>query len=115
MKYKQRILQIVGAVTVVFGMIILLITLYQGVDPDGWCSWCSYINCIPISGLWNCDDSGCSDDRNVRGIPFPNSTMEVHCPTTTNGRIVYTTIQRSPTPEDVAEFCRQLCFDQVYC
>jgi hypothetical protein len=109
-KRRQRALQICGLITAPAGMITFLIVLYAGISSEGWCSWCHYINCVPISGLWTCDDTGCSDDPNVKGIPFPNSTMEIYCPSITNGKIVYTQLQTAPTPQDVIAFCQALCF-----
>jgi hypothetical protein len=106
---RQRFLQIAGATSVVTSIIILLIVLYQGVDPKGWCSWCTYINCIPIQNLWNCDDTGCSDGG-VVGLPFPNSTMQVTCPSSTNGKVVYTRLNHAPTSQDVIAACQALCF-----
>jgi len=110
-KRRQRFFQMCGMVTAPAGMITFLAILYTGISPEGWCSWCHFINCIPISGLWNCDDTGCSDDPIVRGIPFPNSTMEVYCPSSTNGKIVYAQLETSPTAEDVIAYCQSLCFN----
>ena len=109
---SQRYLQICGLVTVPVSMIILLIILYRVAGTSSnWCTVCSAINCIPIQGLWNCDNSGCSSDPGVHGnFFFQNKTLEVFCPITTFGKVVYTTLNHPATTQDVVSTCQALCF-----
>lgn len=109
-KKRQRVLQIFGAIAVPLAMVVLLIVLYKGIDVGGWCSWCRYINCVPIPNLWTCDETGCSDDPKVTAIPYPNGTVLVTCPSSTNGKTVYTEIDHQPTLQDVIDMCHELCF-----
>lgn len=109
-KKRHRFLQLWGLITVPASLITFLVILYQGVDPNGWCTWCKYINCVPIQGLWNCDDSGCSTDPSVSYSVFPNSTMFVTCPVSVNNRVISVTVTSTPSTDDVIAVCQANCF-----
>jgi membrane associated rhomboid family serine protease len=107
-KTKHRLLQLAGILSTPVATIILLIWLYTAQDPNSWCSWCKYIDCIPVQDLWTCDD--CTD-AGLSGEAFVNQTITVTCPIT--GQQVWGNITKNwkqATTADLLVLCKAKCF-----
>ncbi|KAL2902581.1 RHOMBOID-like protein 2 [Bienertia sinuspersici] len=49
----QMVLFFIALVTLIVGMIIAMVMLFQGKDGNDHCKWCHYLSCIPTS-RWQC-------------------------------------------------------------
>jgi len=78
-KYKHRFLQLFGLLSVPAAMIVLLVlifVLYKGADPNKtFCSWCHWLDCIPVPGAWDCDPCD-----GMTGTQYANGSLLVTCP-----------------------------------
>eukprot|EP00512_Aurantiochytrium_limacinum_P001766 CAMPEP_0171492554 /NCGR_PEP_ID=MMETSP0958-20121227/4475_1 /TAXON_ID=87120 /ORGANISM="Aurantiochytrium limacinum, Strain ATCCMYA-1381" /LENGTH=364 /DNA_ID=CAMNT_0012026087 /DNA_START=796 /DNA_END=1890 /DNA_ORIENTATION=+ len=107
-KTYQIVLQVIAVIITPLLITASLLILYLGVEAEEWCSWCSYLSCVPFppkNPWWTCDE--CSD-YGVTAYYATSSILTVNCP---SGQAVNTTAP-SGLAENSAlliELCQEIC------